>query len=52
MADVRTPRKSETREAESRRKPWAPPSHLEAPDPQRAMCIDGYELLCVARRTR
>ena len=31
MAD-RTPRKSETREAESRRKPWAPPSHLEAPE--------------------
>ena len=32
MADVRTPRKSETRESESRRKPWAPPSHLQAPD--------------------
>ena len=31
MAD-RTPRKSETRESESRRKPWAPPSHLEAPE--------------------
>ena len=32
MAD-RTPRKSETRETETRRKPWAPPSHLEAPTP-------------------
>ena len=30
MAD-RTPRKSETREKETRRKPWAPPSHLQAP---------------------
>ena len=32
MAD-RTPRISETREQTSRRKPWAPPSHLEAPPP-------------------
>ena len=32
MAD-RTPRKSATRETESRRKPWAPPSHLAAPTP-------------------
>ena len=32
MADVRAPRKSETRESESRRKPWAPPSHLEVPE--------------------
>ena len=31
MAD-RTPRKTTTREADSRRKPWAPPSHLEAPE--------------------
>ena len=31
MAD-RTPRKTTTREDESRRKPWAPPSHLQAPD--------------------
>ena len=30
MAD-RTPRKTTTREDNSRRKPWAPPSHLEAP---------------------
>tara|TARA_R100001443_G_scaffold47021_2_gene59741 strand:- start:6601 stop:7062 length:462 start_codon:yes stop_codon:yes gene_type:complete len=37
MADVRTSRKSETRDKEARRKPWAPPSHLEAPDPP-----DGY----------
>jgi len=29
----RTPRTSETREQTSRRKPWAPPSHLEAPPP-------------------
>ena len=31
MAD-RKPRASETRETETRRKPWAPPSHLSAPD--------------------
>ena len=31
MAD-RKPRASETRESETRRKPWAPPSHLAAPD--------------------
>ena len=31
MAD-RTPRKTTTREDNSRRKPWAPPSHLQAPD--------------------
>ncbi len=30
MAD-RTPRTSDTREQESRRKPWAPPSYLQAP---------------------
>ena len=29
----RTPRTSETREQTSRRKPWVPPSHLEAPPP-------------------
>ena len=31
MAD-RTPRKTTTRADNSRRKPWAPPSHLQAPD--------------------
>ena len=31
MAD-RTPRKSETRETETHRKPWAPPSNLAAPE--------------------
>jgi hypothetical protein len=32
MADnVRTPRTNETREATTRRKPWAPPSRLESP---------------------
>ncbi len=31
MAD-RKPRASETRETETRRKPWAPPSHLAAPE--------------------
>ena len=30
MAD-RTPRTSETRDKSARRKPWAPPSHLDAP---------------------
>jgi hypothetical protein len=33
MTDTRTTRKSVSRETESRRKPWAPPSHLEAPEP-------------------
>ncbi len=33
MANARTSRKSDTRDKEARRKPWAPPSHLEAPDP-------------------
>jgi hypothetical protein len=32
MAD-RTPRAAETRDKTQRRKPWAPPSHLDAPDP-------------------
>jgi len=32
MTDTRTPRNSATRETETRRKPWAPPSHLAAPD--------------------
>lgn len=32
MAD-RTPRASETRDKETRRKPWAPPNRLEAPEP-------------------
>ena len=36
MAD-RTPRKSATRETDTRRKPWAPPSHLAAPP-----APDGY----------
>ena len=31
MADTRTPRASATRETTTRRKPWAPPSHLDAP---------------------
>ena len=37
MADNRTPRASATREKETRRKPWAPPSRLDAPPPP-----DGY----------
>jgi len=32
MAD-RTSRAAETRDKTQRRKPWAPPSHLDAPDP-------------------
>jgi hypothetical protein len=31
MTDTRTPRASATRETTTRRKPWAPPSHLDAP---------------------
>jgi len=33
MTDVRTPRSSATRDKETRRKPWAPPSRLDAPEP-------------------
>ena len=34
MADnTRTPRSAETRDATTRRKPWAPSSHLSAPNP-------------------
>ena len=35
--NTRTPRATQTREKESRRKPWAPPSHLDAPP-----APDGY----------
>lgn len=31
MTEKRTPRESQTREKAARRKPWAPPSQLEAP---------------------
>lgn len=37
MSDSRQPRSTETREKTSRRKPWAPPSRLEAPQ-----APDGY----------
>ena len=37
MSDTRQPRSTQTREKTSRRKPWAPPSRLEAPD-----APDGY----------
>ncbi len=33
MADTRAPRSTQTREKETRRKPWAPPSRLHAPEP-------------------
>ena len=33
MADTRASRSTETREKETRRKPWAPPSRLDAPEP-------------------
>ena len=37
MSDTRQPRSTETREKATRRKPWAPPSRLDAPAPP-----DGY----------
>jgi len=37
MSDVRQPRSTQTREKTTRRKPWAPPNRLEAPD-----APDGY----------
>ena len=49
---IRTPAQDETRETETRRKPWAPPSHLDAPTHQMGMCIVGYELQCAAKKTR
>lgn len=33
MTETRTTRKDASREAQLRRKPWTPPSHLEAPEP-------------------
>ena len=32
MAEARAPRSTETREKQTRRKPWAPPSRLDAPE--------------------
>lgn len=37
MSDTRQPRSAQTREKATRRKPWAPPNRLEAPD-----APDGY----------
>ena len=41
MTETRTTRKDASREAQLRRKPWTPPSHLEAPEPPQVLCIDG-----------
>ncbi len=38
MSDIKQTRSSQTREKTSRRKPWAPPSRLDAPD-----APDGYK---------
>ena len=38
MTDKKTPRSAQTRVTEERRKPWAPPSQLDAPP-----CPDGYK---------
>jgi len=38
MTDTKTPRSAQTRVTEERRKPWAPPSQLDAPP-----CPDGYK---------
>ena len=38
MTDIKTPRSAQTRVTEERRKPWAPPSQLDAPP-----CPDGYK---------
>ena len=37
MTDIKTPRSAQTRAKEERRKPWKPPSQLDAPP-----CPDGY----------
>ena len=42
----RTPRNETTREKSSRRKPWAPPSRLSAPEPPEGYKInEGWELV-------
>ena len=38
MTDNKTPRSAQTRATEERRKPWQPPSQLDAPP-----CPDGYK---------
>tara|TARA_Y100001937_G_scaffold35045_1_gene50309 strand:- start:86 stop:562 length:477 start_codon:yes stop_codon:yes gene_type:complete len=38
MTDIKTPRSAQTRVTEERRKPWKPPSQLDAPP-----CPDGYK---------
>ena len=38
MTDIKTPRSAQTRAKEERRKPWQPPSQLDAPP-----CPDGYK---------
>ena len=38
MTDTKTPRSAQTRVTEERRKPWKPPSQLDAPP-----CPDGYK---------
>ena len=38
MTDNKTPRSAQTRVTEERRKPWKPPSQLDAPP-----CPDGYK---------
>ena len=38
MTDIKTPRSAQTRATEERRKPWKPPSQLDAPP-----CPDGYK---------
>ena len=38
MTDIKTPRSAQTRAKEERRKPWKPPSQLDAPP-----CPDGYK---------
>ena len=40
----RATRSTETRETETRRKPWAPPSRLDAPRHLRDTSIDGFAL--------
>jgi hypothetical protein len=47
MADKRTPRETETREASSRKKTWTPPSVL--PDPEKS---DGYSYRWIRTASR
>ena len=52
MSDSRQPRSTQTREKTSRRKPWAPPSRLDAQRLLMDFAIVGSERLSEVMKTR